>query len=159
MRTSKFTSLLYLLRMLISITSAFFNDISYVTPIVPTIFSTLTTGTQASNPTIYGINSSPFILAHNEVVEIVLNNYDTGRHPFHLHGHAFQAVARSPENAGVYAPTNTTFAQIPMRRDVFVAEPQGNFVLRFRSDNPGVSPSFPPFNSISFKIKTRLTAA
>ncbi|KAI9721597.1 MAG: hypothetical protein M1828_005087 [Chrysothrix sp. TS-e1954] len=117
---------------------AFFNDITYVPPKVPTLYSSLTTGSLATNPKVYGVNSIPFVLAHNQVVEIVMNNFDTGRHPFHLHGHDFQAVARSPENGGVYDPRNATLARIPMRRDVFVVQPLGNFVLRFRSDNPGI---------------------
>jgi len=66
---------------------------------------------------------------------------DTGKHPFHLHGHNFQAIARSAEDDGVFDPTNSTqtaYPAIPMRRDTFVLKPQGYIVLRFQADNPGV---------------------
>lgn len=74
-------------------------------------------------------------------MQLVVDNADTGKHPFHLHGHAFQAVWRSKEEAGPFAESNVTeadFSPTPMRRDTFVLPPQGNIVLRFRADNPGV---------------------
>jgi iron transport multicopper oxidase len=66
---------------------------------------------------------------------------DSGKHPFHLHGHNFQAIARSEDEAGVFNPTNssqTGYPAIPMRRDTFVLRPDGHIVLRFQADNPGV---------------------
>ncbi|KAL8899555.1 MAG: hypothetical protein Q9207_006139 [Kuettlingeria erythrocarpa] len=116
---------------------AFFNDLTYVRPKVPTLYSALTSGPEASNPAIYGANIIPFVLQKNEVVEIVLNSMDPGKHPFHLHGHAFQAVVRSQDEAGVYVG-NETFPEFPMRRDTILVRPNGNIVLRFRADNPGV---------------------
>jgi len=83
------------------------------------------------------------VLAKDEVVQIVVNNLDSGRHPFHLHGHNFQALYRSDEEAGTWEDSqqNSTavmdFPEMPMRRDTFVLYPQGNIVLRFRADNPG----------------------
>jgi iron transport multicopper oxidase len=82
---------------------AFFNDITYVAPKVPTLYTVLSTGANATNPIIYGQNTNAFVLAQNQVVEIILNNDDPGKHPFHLHGHAFQVVARSEEEAGAFA--------------------------------------------------------
>ncbi|KAL0253264.1 hypothetical protein SLS55_010236 [Diplodia seriata] len=119
---------------------AFFNDITYTRPKVPTLYSVLTTGAAATNATIYGHATNPFVLPHNAIIDIVLNNDDTGRHPFHLHGHAFQIITRSPENAGHYAPNTTTasFPRTPIRRDTVLVYPSSNFVLRFRADNPGV---------------------
>lgn len=81
------------------------------------------------------------MLEKGEIVEVVVNNLDSGRHPFHLHGHAFQAVWRSEEEAGTFQDSNVTSAQfpaIPMRRDTVVLFPEGNIVLRFRADNPGM---------------------
>jgi len=119
--------------------SAFFNDITYVAPKVPTLYSVLTTGDSASNSAVYGRDTHTFVLEQGQVVEIVLNNDDAGKHPFHLHGHNFQVIWRSEENAGHYDPNNhTEFPATPMRRDTFMANPQGNFVVRFRADNPGV---------------------
>ena len=130
--------------------SAFFNDITYVRPIVPTLYTALSAGELASNATIYGVNTNPYVLQHNDVIEIILNNNDTGKHPFHLHGHNFQAIARSDEDAGEYVG-NETFAAVPMRRDVLMVRPMGNFVIRFRADNPDKSPVLlpGPFNSHS----------
>ncbi|KAL9048532.1 MAG: hypothetical protein Q9206_005983 [Seirophora lacunosa] len=120
---------------------AFFNDLTYVRPKVPTLYSALTSGNMATDAAIYGENTIPFILEKNKVVEIVLNNMDPGKHPFHLHGHAFQTVVRSAEETGVYV-NNETFPEFPMRRDTVMVRPNGNVVLRFRADNPGTSPSF-----------------
>ncbi|KAF1947444.1 hypothetical protein EJ02DRAFT_507888 [Clathrospora elynae] len=118
---------------------AFFNDVTYVSPKVPTLYTVLSTGSNATNPIIYGSNTNSFVLAQNEVVEIILNNDDPGKHPFHLHGHAFQVVTRSADDAGFYDPSNTTTpSATPMRRDTILVRPNGHTVLRFRSDNPGV---------------------
>lgn len=104
---------------------------------MPTLYTALTTGTSATNVAVYGENTNAFVLKKGEVVEIVLNNDDPGKHPFHLHGHNFQTVARSEENMGFYA-NNVSFPKVPMRRDVFMVRPNGNIVLRFKADNPGV---------------------
>ena len=118
---------------------AFFNDITYVEPKVPTLYSALSMGASASDVAIYGRDTNPYVLKKNDIVEIILNNDDPGKHPFHLHGHNFQAVYRSEEEAGFFDPNNhTAFAAKPMRRDTFMVHPQGSFVIRFRADNPGV---------------------
>ena len=117
--------------------SAFFNNISYVKPKVPTLYSVLSTNDFASNAFIYGPNTNAFVLEKDQVVQIVVNNHDTGKHPFHLHGHNFQAVVRSQEEAGDFV-NNETLPAVPMRRDTFMVRPNGNIVLRFRADNPGV---------------------
>ncbi|MCJ1231986.1 hypothetical protein MMC12_008667 [Toensbergia leucococca] len=95
-------------------------------------------GPNAGNPFVYGTNTNAFILNKNKVIEIVVNNDDPGKHPFHLHGHNFQAVVRSEESAGIYIG-NETLPKIPMRRDTFMVRPNGNIVLRFRADNPDKS--------------------
>jgi iron transport multicopper oxidase len=118
---------------------AFFNDVTYVSPKVPTLYSVLSTGDNATNPTIYGSNTNSFVLKANEVVEIILNNDDPGKHPFHLHGHAFQVVTRSEVDAGFYDPGNVTaLPAIPMKRDTVLVRPNGYMALRFRADNAGV---------------------
>ncbi|CAN8103463.1 unnamed protein product [Discula destructiva] len=120
---------------------AFFNNITYKAPKVPTLYTALSSGQDASNSAVYGVWTHPFVLEKGEIVQIVVDNADTGKHPFHLHGHAFQAVWRSEEEAGLFADSNVTeadFPQMPMRRDTFVLHPEGNIVLRFRADNPGI---------------------
>lgn len=129
---------------------AFFNNISYTKPKVPTLYTVLSSGNLASNAEVYGEYTHPMILEHNQVVDIVLNNGDTGSHPFHLHGHNFQLLAREPSygehfydymdgNPLVYDPSNhSAFPAYPARRDTLVLPPQGYFVIRFVADNPGV---------------------
>lgn len=123
---------------------AFFGDITYVEPKVPTLYTVLSSGGNASNAEVYGTWTHSFVLEKGQVVQIVVDNDDTGKHPFHLHGHAFQAVWRSEEDAGHFADSNVTeadFPKTPMRRDTFVLYPGGNIVLRFRADNPGKASS------------------
>ena len=116
---------------------AAFNGITYVRPKVPTLYTALSTGVNANNATVYGTDTHPFVLEKGQVVDIVLNNNDPGKHPFHLHGHNFQLIARSQDEEGFYA-NNVTFPQVPMRRDTVLVRPNGNMVMRFRADNPGV---------------------
>lgn len=119
---------------------AFFNNISYAAPKVPSLFTALTAGDLATNSEVYGEFTHPFVLEKGQVVQIVVNNLDPGRHPFHLHGHHFQALHRAPEEGGTFADSTVAesdFPSTPMRRDTLVVWPNGNIVLRFRADNPG----------------------
>ncbi|KAL8999872.1 MAG: hypothetical protein Q9169_001413 [Polycauliona sp. 2 TL-2023] len=116
---------------------AWFNDITYVRPKVNTLYTALTSGNLATNAAVYGAHTNSFVLEKDQIVEIVLNNMDPGKHPFHLHGHAFQTVFRSEEEAGIYA-YNETVPEYPMRRDTVLVRPNGNIVLRFKADNPGI---------------------
>ncbi|GMF72910.1 unnamed protein product [Aspergillus oryzae] len=107
---------------------------------MPTLYTALSTGSAATNSTVYGYNTNAFILDKGDVIDLVLNNDDTGKHPFHLHGHNFQVVARSDEDAGHYDANNhSAFPSVPMRRDTIYVKPTGYFVIRFRADNPGDS--------------------
>lgn len=122
---------------------AFFNDITFVAPKVPTLYTVLTSGNLSTDATIYGANTHPLILEHNQVVEVVLNNRDPGKHPFHLHGHVFQVLTRGEDESGDWDPEalnngSVTYPATPMRRDTLLVRPNGHFVIRFRSDNPGV---------------------
>ena len=107
-------------------------------PKVPTLYTALSTGSAATNSTVYGYNTNAFILNKGDIIDLVLNNDDTGKHPFHLHGHNFQVVARSDEDVGHYDANNhPAFPSVPMRRDTIYVKPTGHFVIRFRADNPG----------------------
>ncbi|KAK4173265.1 putative precursor of iron transport multicopper oxidase FET3 [Triangularia setosa] len=120
---------------------AFFNNVTYVPPKVPTLYTVMSSKDLATNPTVYGTHTHSIVLSKNDIVEIVLNNLDSGTHPFHLHGHNFQVVWRSEPNAGPFQDSNITssnFRRVPMRRDTVVVHPKGNLVLRFKADNPGV---------------------
>lgn len=133
---------------------AFFNNITYVSPKIPTLTTALTAGKLATDPRIYGDSINVFVFEPNEIVEIVLNNYDPGKHPFHLHGHNFQLVQKSPgfhldetydesEQDSKTVRYNESaplmdFPKHPIMRDTIVLEPNGHAVLRFRADNPGI---------------------
>ncbi|KAH8656996.1 Cupredoxin [Tricladium varicosporioides] len=120
---------------------AFFNNITYVFPKVPTLYTVMSAGNNAVNPLVYGEFTHSFVLAKHQVIEIVVNNLDSGKHPFHLHGHNFQTIVRSDEDAGVFDAKNSSQIQypaIPMRRDTLVLHPNGHMVMRFKADNPGV---------------------
>ncbi|ONH73431.1 Iron transport multicopper oxidase FET3 [Pichia kudriavzevii] len=123
------------------ISYAFFNNVTYVAPKVPTLLTALSAPENlVKDSRIYGSNTNSFILNHDEIVEIVVNNEDDGKHPMHLHGHQFQVVARSPEleEPSHYNPENQTFPPFPMMRDTVMVEGGGFLVLRFKANNPGV---------------------
>lgn len=108
---------------------------------MPTLYTALTAGEMAANPAVYGGYTQSWVLERGQIVDIIVNNLDSGKHPFHLHGHEFQAIWRSQDEAGTFQDSNVTadqFPAIPMRRDTLVLYPDGNIVLRFRADNPGV---------------------
>ena len=124
------------------------NGITYLEQKVPTIYTALSVGRDAQNPAVYGVNSNTFVVKHNEIVEIVLNNLDDGTHPFHLHGHQFQVVARSSPNAGKYGGSSGSLPAVPMRRDTVTVNQGGYVVLRYKADNPD-----------KFLFRSRMTAA
>lgn len=125
---------------------AFFNNITYTAPKVPVLMTALSAGKDAVNSLVYGTNTNSFVLKKDEIVEIILNNNDTGKHPFHLHGHAFQVINRDRpyDDAIGEGPTpfdpehHAPFPEYPMIRDTVYVNPQSNMVLRFKADNPGV---------------------
>ncbi|RAO71451.1 uncharacterized protein BHQ10_007463 [Talaromyces amestolkiae] len=129
---------------------ALLNNISYVAPKVPTLYTVKSAGDLATDAAVYGDYTHSIVLDKFDVVEIVLSNQDTGTHPFHLHGNDFQMVERYPpygENFydysdgtdfATYNASNATFPTYPPRRDTFVLPPGGYYVIRFVADNPGV---------------------
>lgn len=54
--------------------SAFFKNITYVSPKVPTLYTVMTTGEDAMNPLVYGEFSHSFVLEKDQIVDIVVNN-------------------------------------------------------------------------------------
>ncbi len=105
---------------------AAFNNISYVAPKVPALFTSESMGALASNPAIYGPNANAFVFQHNDMIEVQLFNWDAGKHPFHLHGHHFQVVHKSQDVTSDDPTINPPFnaSQVnPMRRDTVVVPP------------------------------------
>lgn len=125
---------------------AFFNNITYTAPKVPTLMTVLSSGDDALNPFIYGTNTNTFVLKKGEIVDLVVNNLDTGKHPFHLHGHVFQLIYRDRGYDDAIGETphpfddsnHSAYPEVPVMRDTVYLNPQSSIVLRFKADNPGV---------------------
>ncbi|KAK1749961.1 putative iron transport multicopper oxidase FET3 [Echria macrotheca] len=116
---------------------ACFNNITYIDQQVPTLYTAATTGTDNTNPIVYG-QVNPHILGENDIVQIVVNNFDDAAHPFHLHGHQFQVLERGLSQAGVWPGDSAAYSSAPPRRDTVVVNGGSFAVLRFKATNPGV---------------------
>lgn len=91
-----------------------------------------------------------------ETVDVILQNFDEGNHPFHLHGMqmfilaaghgyfpGYESLGLQPEGKGLLddASNNNNNNDIlanPTRRDVTTVEGFGWTLIRFVADNPGV---------------------
>ncbi|MCJ1320627.1 hypothetical protein MMC15_005967 [Xylographa vitiligo] len=107
------------------------NGGTYLQQKVPSLYTALSVGDKySSNPLVYG-SVNPFVLKHNEVVEIVVNDYHKNLHPFHLHGHKFQVLERTAPNAGYFDGTYGNFSKTPIMRDTIMVQNGGYMVMRF----------------------------
>lgn len=81
-----------------------------------------------------------------QIVDLVLNNYDDGAHPFHLHGHKFWVLAIGDSGYfqdGYYEANDNNQVmnfKNPIFRDTVNIPGFGWGVIRFVVDNPGVWP-------------------
>lgn len=110
-----------------------FNTVRYQTPRLPSLFSALAGGPDATDPKIFDQSTQTFVLECGEVVEITMINKHMWKHPVHLHGHNFQITNRTKGMID-----GTPAGQAPMRRDTVVVNSHGQLSFRFRADNPGV---------------------
>jgi FtsP/CotA-like multicopper oxidase with cupredoxin domain len=71
------------------------------------------------------------------VVDLLIDNFDDGNHPFHLHGHKFWVLGQGTGYFDMknYRSINTTN---PLRRDTVTIEAFGWVLIRFVADNPGM---------------------
>jgi iron transport multicopper oxidase len=117
-----------------------FQNTTYVSPTVPSIFSAMSMGDDAKNAAIYGAQTAVVPLDHMKMIQLNVHNWDAGFHPFHLHGHVFQVVYKSFDVTSNDTETNPAFVESqanPARRDTITIPPGGMVSLRFRADNPG----------------------
>ncbi|KAK4122485.1 multicopper oxidase [Parathielavia appendiculata] len=115
-----------------------FNNLTYITQKVPTLYSAATTNDSNTNPIVYG-QVNPFIIDYGITVQIVINNLDSASHPFHLHGHQFQVLYRGASGSGPWrGDDGLDYSVFPPWRDVVTVMPDSFAVLRFRAHNPGV---------------------
>jgi len=116
-----------------SLPSALINNVTYLGQKVPTLYTALGAPPNLkTNTGIYG-QINPLVVNSGDIVEIVINNLTPGGHPWHMHGHQFQVVARGN---GTYNPAEAD--PHPMVRDVAGVQPGGYVVFRFQANNPGV---------------------
>ncbi|KIY47458.1 ferroxidase [Fistulina hepatica ATCC 64428] len=118
---------------------ALINGTSYSQAKVPVVLSALSLGGNATAQSAYG--PLRFVLDHMDVIDIVIENADTGKHPFHLHGHKFMIVGRSDDyNATIGSAENPRIVDgqtNPMRRDTLHIPSGSSATLRVVADNPG----------------------
>lgn len=131
---------IYFTTFLNGINYATFNNNTFVAPLVPSIMTMASEGEKALDPLYFGPNAHAITSRHLEVVEFVLYNWDSGYHPFHLHGTSFQVVWRQedltsddPADKPEFNPNQTN----PIRRDTVMVPPAGRVAIRFIADNPG----------------------
>lgn len=103
---------------------------------MPSLYTALSVGNDATDPIVYGHAADAQVINHFDTVEVVVNNFDSGGHPVHLHGHNFQIVQRSAANAGVYPGTPVNPPATPIRRDVVKVNAGGYLTFRFIANNP-----------------------
>ncbi|KAK3385615.1 Cupredoxin [Podospora didyma] len=119
-------------------TRAMFNGVTYLAQKVPTLYTAMTAPKDVvADPLIYGQNSNTFILPFNAVVEVNINNHDNRAHPFHLHGHNFQIVARG--DGGANFPGLFSEPATPIKRDVIIVYADSSATIRFVANNPGIN--------------------
>lgn len=110
---------------------------------MPTLYTALSAPSNlVNNSLIYGVNSNPVVLPLGAIVELTIVNFDGGAHPFHLHSHNFQVISRSgpgPDEGPPLPPSTAPPPKAPMRRDVVLIYGNGNAVIRFKADNPGIT--------------------
>ncbi|KAJ2830770.1 ferroxidase fet3 [Coemansia furcata] len=119
-----------------------FNNITYASPMTPTLYTALSMGSLAMDERVYGPQAHAIVLKHNEVIELVIHNAEDVPHPLHLHGHTFQITEYGPTKPRI--PNNATAfpvvknSGVPVKRDTVLILPSQYVKLRFRADNPGV---------------------
>ncbi|ORY66655.1 Cupredoxin [Leucosporidium creatinivorum] len=97
-----------------------------------TLFDSLTLNSTGAN--VYDDSQLIITIPQKEVVDIVINNYDDGDHPFHLHG---MKVFVMGNGAGRYQGQALN-SNNPLRRDTVLLPAYTWTVLRFVADNPGM---------------------
>jgi len=116
---------------------AYLNDISFQLPTVPTLYE-VSTGNNS-----FPVSSHVTLMNTGGVVEVVFNNFDTGDHPFHLHGLNFAVLGYHDYDYMVPgSPTSEQQALLnfenPPIRDVVTIPIGGWVVIRFVANNSGI---------------------
>jgi FtsP/CotA-like multicopper oxidase with cupredoxin domain len=83
-------------------------------------------------PTIQSDGNGHYLVPYQAVVDIFLNNTDTGEHPFHLHGYNFWIIATSD-----YPEAEFLYQGDYIQRDTVSVPALGWAKIRFVAYNPG----------------------
>ena len=83
-------------------------------------------------PVIQSNQNGHYLIPHQAVVDIFLNNTDDGEHPFHLHGHNFWIISTSD-----YPDAESLYAGNYIQRDTVSIPASGWAKIRFVANNPG----------------------
>ncbi|GAA5995608.1 multicopper oxidase [Rhodotorula paludigena] len=116
------------------------NNISYVGPDTPSLMTMLSMGEDALNPVVYGPQTAQHLLTKNDVMDLMVINFDANAHPFHLHGHNFQVTRVATDVTSddpELNPPHALGAANPMRRDTIIVPAGGAVNIAWRADNPG----------------------
>ena len=127
----------------------FFNSSSWRAPISSPSLGRAISSLQAdaySNKPSHGILATSFdssreliyqTTGSSLVLDILIQNFDDGNHPMHLHGHKFWVLA---QGHGYPPPDLQTKVNLtnPLTRDTASVEAFGWVLLRFVADNPGM---------------------
>ncbi|KAJ2315346.1 ferroxidase fet3 [Coemansia sp. RSA 2705] len=115
-----------------------FNQITYKSPLVPSLLSALTTGDMAYNPITYGPDTNALVVNLDEVIELLLWSPTNLPHPIHLHGHVFQIVEKGFTNdtTGQYR-NRVPEGNAPLKRDTLFIPGEEYAIVRFRANNFG----------------------
>ncbi|KAJ3080935.1 hypothetical protein HDU99_007013 [Rhizoclosmatium hyalinum] len=116
-----------------------FNTTPFMMSVTPSLYTAQTIGDKYVNESsVYGALTIPLMVKDlGETVEIIINNGDSGKHPFHLHGHAFQVLVLTDEAFDPANPYPDPLPKFPMRRDTINIPGGGHAIIRFQSTNPG----------------------
>ncbi|XP_014555364.1 multicopper oxidase [Bipolaris victoriae FI3] len=133
------------------LTRGYLNDSSFrinnTAPLLQTLLSSYSSTTTNSTETLHD-GFSPLVSREKQLtyqttsptstITLLIQNFDDGAHPFHLHGYKFFVLAQghgyppSPLHEQNFDTTN------PLRRDTASVEAYGWLLISFVGDNPGV---------------------
>lgn len=129
----------------------FFNDSSYRPNVRSPTLHRIIEGLQTSNESFStssasnGVNALAFDTSTELVVQtsgirtidLIIQNFDEGNHPMHLHGNKFWVLAQGHAYFPDYDHLSLDLSN-PIRRDTASVEGFGWMLIRFVSDNPGI---------------------
>jgi FtsP/CotA-like multicopper oxidase with cupredoxin domain len=127
-----------------ALSRGYLNDSSFRTNVTKPMLHTLLDSYPEEGAMKQGINTQLFQPERQLVyqtsgiptIDILLQNFDDGTHPFHLHGYKFFVLAQGHG----YPPVNlhdTLDLTNPLRRDTASLEAFGWLLIRFVADNAG----------------------